>query len=392
MSTAGRNGTPAPAASDLAAALGDAGFVRLLARPDGDAVAATGVLARALASTGTPFQASVADPYEPTLGATQADYTVAVGDLDVTADAAVTDEVAASATAFDVAGALAASDPTTADGAGPDPVLALAGTIAAGEIVPPVVEAAETAGIDRRPGVAVPVTELADGLAHSTLFHAPFSGDVERAQEAIAGLDLPEAGVSAFEEDDWRRLASLVALDASSVAGASERAAEAIERALRPYVGGPVETVAGYGDVLDAAARERPGAALSLALGHDGARTSALDAWRDHAVAAHAALTDGETARHDGLFVVRAPSMPVGTVARLAADYRSPEPVALAVADGEVALRATDDTDVRAALDAAIERVDGTHTGTSTRARARVATEDWTATGDEIVAAVREAL
>jgi len=66
--------------------------------------------------------------------------------------------------------------------------------------------------------------------------------------------------------------------------------------------------------------------------------------------------------------------------------------VALAVADGEVALRATDDTDVRAALDAAIERVDGMPTGTGRRARARIDTEDWTASGDEIVAAVREAL
>lgn len=420
MSTAGRNATPAPAASDLAAALSAAGFVRLLARPDGDSVAATGVLVSALSATGTPFQASVVDPYAPTAGATQADYTVAVGDLDVAADAAVADDVAASATAFDVAGELASGDGADADspdadepGAeGPDPILALAGTIAADAVVPPVVEAAERVGVERRPGVSLPSADLADGLAHSTLLHASFSGDVDTARAALADLDAPETTAD-FAERDWRRLASLVALDATTdgtptdaesmdattakIDVANERAAAAIERALRPHVGGPFETAGGYADVLDAAARERPGVALALALGHTGVREDAVAAWRDHGGAAHAALTDGETERHDGLFVVCAPSMPVGTVARLAADFRSPEPVTLAVADGEAAIHAVDGSDVAAALDDAVGSVDGTAVGTGDHARACFATggadsEDWTEAGDAIVAAVREAL
>lgn len=415
MSAAGRTEAPTPPASDLAAALADAGFVRLVASADGDAAAATGLLASALAATGTPFQASILDPFETELGATQAEYTVAIGDLAISADAAVNDDVAASATAFDVAGELAASaggdgEQVAAEdaGAGPDPILALAGTIAAGEVVPPVVEVAEAAGVERRPGVAVPGTDLADGLAHSTLFHAPFSGDVDAASEELSALELPteatgapevSEGSETFDEDDRRRLASLVALDASGADGATERAAEAVERALHSHVGGPFETVGGYADVLDATAREQSGVALSLALGHDGAREQALSAWREHGAAAHEALSGGEATRHDGLFVVRAASMPVATVARLAADFRSPEPVALAVADGEAAIHAVEDADAAAALEtamAAVEDVDGTATGTDTTGRARFETDDghadWTETGDDLVAAVREAL
>ncbi|MFW5917137.1 MAG: exonuclease RecJ, partial [Halorubrum sp.] len=54
--------TPATPAPDvLADVLADAPFARLVATDDGDALAAAGLLARALRATGTPFQARV-DP------------------------------------------------------------------------------------------------------------------------------------------------------------------------------------------------------------------------------------------------------------------------------------------------------------------------------------------
>ena len=395
MATAGRDATPAPTASDIAAALADAGFVRLIASDDGDAVAATGLLARALSTIGTPFQASVHAPFDATTANTQDAYTVTVGGLDHPANAAVPDDVAASAMAFDVASELTAksgTDEATMAQGEPNPTLALAGTIAADEVIPPVVEAAEAAGIDRRPGVSVPVTDLADGLARSTLFHAPFSGDGDAASAALETLDLAGRSAENIEEGDWRRIASLVALEASSSTAVAERSAEAVERGLHPYVGGPVETVGGFADVLDATARDEPGVALSLALGHDGSREVAIDAWRDHAAAAHAALADGETNRYDGLLVLRGPSMPVVTVARLAVDFRSPEPAALAITDGEAAIRSRDGSDVASALAAGAERVDGTAIGSEDGARAHFDTEDWTATADDLAAGVREAL
>jgi len=205
MSTTGRDQSSAPAASDVADALREAGFVRLVARADGDSLAATGVLARALDARGTPFQATVVRPFSDATRATDADLTVAVGHADATADVSVAGPNPSSVTAFEAAGEL---------GDAPDPTLALAGTIAAGELSGTVAEAAEDAGIERRLGVAVPVPDLADGLAHSTLVHAPFSGDADAAADAFAELDLPADGEvpEALDEDDHRRVASLVAL------------------------------------------------------------------------------------------------------------------------------------------------------------------------------------
>jgi len=71
MSAAGRTGT------DARGAVSDAEFVRLVATADGDALAATGLFARALDAAGVPYQASLAAVPDPP--ATDADCTVAVG-------------------------------------------------------------------------------------------------------------------------------------------------------------------------------------------------------------------------------------------------------------------------------------------------------------------------
>ena len=63
--------------------------------------------------------------------------------------------------------------------------------------------------------------------------------------------------------------------------------------------------------------------------------------------------------------------MPVGTVARLVADFHAPEPVVLVVTDGEAAARATDGRDVAAIMRAATDDTVGETVGQGGRARAQ---------------------
>ncbi|UPV73603.1 exonuclease RecJ [Halorussus limi] len=405
MSTSGRSGTGdgrASSASDAAAELREADFVRVLARADGDCLAAAGLLARACAERGVPYQVRVgrfgetlADSDES--GDEDADATVGVG-LDAAADVHLPAEATpASVTAFDVAGEL---------GATPNAALALAGVVAAGHPAGSgesahVLERAREAGLEPRPGVGVPTEDLADGLAHCTLAHAEYSGDTEAAQAALAELGLP----AELDEAAHRTVASEFALAVTGVEAATDRAAEAVERALQPHaipgggsgdesdstdpedVSAPFATVEGYADVLDAVARERPGTGVALALGHD-ARDDALDAWRGHAERAHTVLREATTGRYDGLFALRTDDAPVETVARLLRDFRSPEPVALVVSESEAAAFAVEDSAVGAAMTEAARAVDGTGGGTPDRGYARFDPET---DAKEFLSAFREA-
>ena len=360
MSTADRPETSA--AGDVAASLRDAGFVRLVAAQTGDAVAAAGLLAGALDDIGVPYQTSVVALPEAAERATDTDCTVALGrPAPETGPALGTDGTTASARAFAVARKLGNTDVT----------LALAGVLAAGASPDGLEGAADS--LEREPGVAVPTADLADGLAHSTLVHAPFSGSTERARDLVG-------------DREPREVASLVALAVTGDEHGVPRGAETVERLLRPFVGGPFETVGGYGDVLDAVARERPGVAVALALGAD---LEAVSVWREHAARAHAGVRAARTGRYDGLFVARCENThPVGTVARLVHDYRSPEPVTVAVADGVAVAVATADTvDASTVLGEAAAVAGGRAAGTRTRARA-------TFDGDssDLVLAVREAV
>jgi len=308
-------------ADGLAARCREAGFVRLVAAPDGDALAATGLLARAVDG---PFQASVSSG---AVGPEDA-LTVTVGreggDVALTA-------TPLSAAAYDTARQLG----------GADPVLALAGVVAGGGEPGSHPELLEAAGAEPQPGVGIPTDDLADGLANTTLVHAPFSGDPEAAARALAGLDR-----------DGRTVASAAAL--SAVGDATPRAADAVEVLLRPYaVEAPFATVEGYADVLSAVASREPGTGVALALGYDAAREAALAAWREHAERAHAAVRDGDQARHRGLLVAELPpDTPARTTARLLRDYRSPEPVVATVTDDTVAVAGTEPV-VEAAREAA---------------------------------------
>ncbi|WP_017342553.1 hypothetical protein [Halorubrum sp. T3] len=361
--TEATSATPAPDA--LAGVLADAPFVRLVATDDGDALAAAGLLARALRATGTPFQARV-DP-DPVPNDVDDGVAVAVG-VDRGPHAIPGTGRPASTAAFAVARAL---------GVEPDPVVALAGVVAAGSIPGAdgsgdALDAAERADrVERRPGVALPVSgtvdeepSRAEALAASTLARTRYSGDPEAAREALAPLELPTDP----DADDRRRFASLVAVDAVDGDDASERAASAVERALRPYAtDGPFETVGGYADVFDALAREAPGTGVALALASDpdpSLRTAALDAWRRHGLAAHRALDAATVGRYDGCVVARVDTAAADgspavlpTVARLVRDFRSPEPVAVALDESAGRLAAVATGGGRAVGDAAAEPI-----------------------------------
>jgi hypothetical protein len=319
-----------PDAAALAAPLGAAAFVRVAAAADGDALAAAGLVANGLAAAGVPFQVRVRDDPTPASTAAADDDAVVLAVGTRGGDHAIATRPV-SAVAFEIARTL---------GGSPDPLVALAGGVAAGDRPDGVTEVAlQAAGdrVERRPGLGVPVADLGDGLAHSTLLAGPLSGDPEAARALLAELSLP----ADLDDDARRRLASLVAVDVATDEGATPAAAEAVGRALRPHAtaDGQFATVEGFADVLDAVARERPGVGVALALGEtpSGLRAAALDAWRDHAVAAHEALRGATTTRHSGLFVlsvdVERATARLPTVARLCRDFRSPEPLVLAVAD-----------------------------------------------------------
>ncbi|WP_049996053.1 hypothetical protein [Halococcus sediminicola] len=366
MAIAGRS-EDSLAADSVADALREAAFVRLLASDDSDSLAAAGLLGRALAERGTPFQARVAGQL---VGATDDATTVHIGFEG--GDLSLPLEQPASETAFGVARDLDCD---------PDPVLALAGMGEALEGTSAFEDARGQGVVERRPGVAVPVADLTDGLAHTTLVHAPFSGDEEATAAALDG------------RDDPREVASLLALSVANTDGATPRAAESVARALRPYaitagesaVSGRCETVGGYADVLRASAREQPGVGLALALGYD-AWDAALAAWRTHGTRTHAALREATTERHRGVFVARVDDAPLATTARLLCDFRSPEPIALAVSETRAAAAATEDTDLGDHMHEAGAAAGGDGDGSARRGRARFEN------ADEFVSAFREAL
>jgi len=342
MATTGRSAVASE--PDAASVLSDAEFVRVTAAPTGGSVAAAAMLAGACDEHAVPFQVRVARRVPASLDGDAASH-VTVGIDSEDADASVTEDVANEAFAL-----------AREAGSDPDAVLAFAGAVADG--VEPSSDVREAASLDRRPGVGVPTADLAAGLAHSTLFHASFSGDEQAAGATLAELELPPE----LDESARRRLASVVALDATE--GASPRAADAVAAGLRPHATpeSVFETVEGYADVLAALAWEAPGLGVAFALGAAD-RTDAVEAWQAHARDAHQEVRVADPARHHGVVVVDATdSQP--TVARLVRDYRAEEGAVLAVGDGAAAL-ATTDADARSVLPEAVgtSRLAATETG-----------------------------
>ncbi|WP_226481682.1 exonuclease [Natrinema amylolyticum] len=364
MSTEGRSAEPASATS----ALESAGFVRLIARADGDGLAASGLLATALADRETPFQVTVgrtvAERSERARTPTnEGDVTVVIGTADAAADTDETIRLAGT----DRPATLEAVDLVRELGATPDPVLAIAGVVAggsdpgAGETEWLLESALERDLVEQRPGVAVPTADPVDGLAHSTRVRAPWSGDPNATREALS--DAVGSDPDTLDADDRRAIGSLVALDVVGAEAATDAAAETVGRVLRPYATPEhaFATLGGIADVLEALARTQPGTGTALAMGHD-VRDPALEAWRERGRRAHAALEAASTGRYDGLYVVGIDDGPVEAVAAIAAAYRSPEPAVLVVSDGEAAIATREADPLGATVEGVARELEGSGT------------------------------
>jgi hypothetical protein len=356
-----------PGDDGIAAAIREAGLCHLVATAHGDGIAAAVMLAGGCTAAGTPYHVSIIrtrKELRSRIASADPDAETIVIGADTSETSTITGHPISSR-AYEVASTL---------GATPDPTLAMAGIVAAGfdpaETAPTLLE---RAGAEPTAGVAIPTEDPADGLAHTMLVHADFSGKRERVAEELDALS---------ENPDPRRVASLLALAVAGSETASERSATAIERAIHPYeIPGPFETVGGYADVLSALAPRSPGLAVALAMAGEG-QEAALSAWRERAVRTHEAIRSADVERYDGLLVARADG-PVAPVARLLRDFRSPEPAVLAVRDGEAAIVAVE-SDAAASIETAAETVDGSGLESGTRGYARFAPSETDAFVDAV--------
>ena len=420
MSDSRTNAATAPdpdAANRVASAVAAAPFVRIFGHADGDALAACGLLAVALRNREIPFRVHIStDPAGDVVAAETAENNGSEDrktDADSESRTVVVSrgqrgpvDLAVPARGDRQSASVAAATISRDLGVDPDPVLALAGVIAAGGTPggagsDDLLAAAESANlVERRPGVAVPTVDLAADLAHSTRLDAPFSGDIDAARDLLADLATPTDSDAGLDAETHTQLASAVAVATATAEPAAPQAADSVEAALRPYATptAPFATLGGYADVVSALAREAPGVAVSLAFGAPGAVSEAVDIWRDHTAAAHAALDSPTTGRYDGIYVFRVetdrPAV-LPTVARLARAYRTPEPVALVVTDDPVddrrraALAATEPHSLDDVTAAVAREFDGDAGGTPTQATLAV---DNSVADGELIAAVREAL
>lgn len=368
MATTGRTTDGADDATDVASLLRAAEFVQLVGAPDGDALAAVGILGNALDTLETPYQVSmatsVADAESRLL-----DRGTTLGLGLATGDGHLADDSTALG-AYDVASTLDAD---------PDPVLAIAGAIAGG-VVPSgkALDAAEANGVVRRPGVGLPTADIGAGLAFSGRLHGSFSGDEQSAGAFLADLSLP----AELDDDAQTRLASAVALD---VAGSTATGAttDALESVLAPFDAlGPFETVEGYADVLDTLAATDPGIGVAFVLGYE-EKATALEAWKTagkqlHQTVARLALESTDDVAY-GTIEAGAPR----SVARLVRDFRHSAPAVLVSGPTSIAI-ATTDMDARALLSEAFE--DDLVTGTDT-----LAVADTDGTADTVAETVQEA-
>lgn len=368
MSTTGRPADGAADAESAAAAIREAGFVRVVSYADGPGLAAAGVLARGI---DVPFQVSVArtstGAAERLADADEAAATVAFGfDADELSETPNSPTLA-------VGGAEAvrhAAGVVRELGGSPAEPVVLAGLRAAGAV-----PTEDDGAIERRPGVGIPTEDLADGLAHSTRLHGSWSGDESRAGATLAELELP----ADLDDRAHRRLASTLAVELSG-GPCPGRATDALHGVLHPHVHPDCAyaTIEGFGDVLDTLSRSAPGVAVAAAVGRID-RPTALDAWRDAAAAVHTAVTRARAnvptgdAQADGVHVATVSTeADAVSVARLIRDFVTDAPNVLVTDANGVAL-ATTDADARDTFRGADAAAIG---GTSDLAYATVETDD----------------
>lgn len=358
-------------AESVATTLTDTAFVRVICRSNGDAIAAAGLLARALRRESTPFQIR-ADQFghaNPTVTDQDDGCCIALGLSHPAADINI-NPVERSVTRSVYAVTEALTTPTHASESGvdttddvsgedvnitippTDTLLALAGIITTGVSLETksasnnqeqtqaqsqttdgsgfatslleTLTTTDTVSVDQQPGVGIPISNVVDGLAHSTLMHASFSGDVDATHAMMAEIDL-DVDIDAhssegddqgeftdavslidLSDEDQRTIASAVTIDVIKASTPTVGTAISLEQALHPQYlpDGPMTTIEGYADVLRAVSRERPGTAIAFAISHD-ASDAALSAWREHAQAVHHILQTAHTGRYDGVYLLR---------------------------------------------------------------------------------------
>ncbi|AOW80423.1 hypothetical protein HTSR_1245 [Halodesulfurarchaeum formicicum] len=350
--TADENWTP----DGLAGHLREVSLARVVSRADGDGLAAAAILGRALAARNIPRHLS--------LSPTAADATTRLSEsstavtLGFPVGEHVCDADAAALCAYEVAREL---------GTDPDPGLAIAGAVAAGtEPQGPALDAASERGLTNRPGLAIPTTDPAVGLAHTGLVHADFSGSVEAARDFLAPLDLP----AELDPDANERLASAVALAATDTAR-PDRATRAIEAAIAPRSSPTdLETVEGYGDVLNASAAMAPGRALAALLGTPELPTLRT-LWEQYGTALHRAVDDLAPAEGP-VAMGTVEAIPPRDVARLGRDFQVDADRLYVAGPGAITL-ASSEVDARERLE--IEFPEAAITGTDRLATVRTETD-----------------
>lgn len=327
MATTGRTASEPVDAARIASRLREAEFVHLVGRADGAGLAAIGLLADALDSAGIPHQASLAkSPGAATARFVDEGTTLGLG-FGVGDRSIPTDSLAGAA--YEIASALDAE---------PDPILAVAGAVA-GSNPPagPAFEAAQEMGVERRPGLGIPVADLAAGLAYSGRIHASFSGDEQAAGAFLAELELP----AELDASDQTTLAGAVALEATAMTPAAST--QAISDFLAPYdLASGFETVEGYADVLDALAMADPGTGLAFVLGYED-REVALDGWRDFGRRLHRTLDRLSPTETGSVAVAEVESVDPRPVARLLRDFEVAVPIVVVAGQGMTAVATTDE-------------------------------------------------
>ncbi len=327
MATTGRTATDSVDIGRIASRLREAAFVHLVGCPEGSALAAIGLLADALDDAGIPHQASLAkSPRAATARFVDEGITLGlgfdVGDLSVPIDSLAR-------SAFEVAGALDTD---------PDPILAIAGTVAESDVPRGAAfEAAEEMGVERRPGLAIPVADLAVGLAYSGRVHGSFSGDEQAAGAFLAELDLSVE----LDASDRTALAGAVALEVTEKGSVAAR--QAISDFLAPYdAPSGFKTVEGYADVLEALAMSDPGAGLAFVLGYED-REVALERWQDFGRRLHRTLDRLSHTESGPAAVAGVESVDPRPVARLLRDFELALPLVIVGGPETTAVATTED-------------------------------------------------
>ncbi|MFW5965305.1 MAG: hypothetical protein ACOCY6_03870 [Halodesulfurarchaeum sp.] len=318
MATRGTTEQDSSEPARIAEQLRGADRARLVGPKSGDGLAALAIAGAALGSIDVPRHLSLASRFDD--GASES----AGPDPTIRFDAA---EGSAALRAYEIAAALDAD---------PDPALALAGAVAGG-VAPhgPAFEAAREEGLEERPGVAVPTSDPATGIAYSGLFHADFSGNESDAAAFLETIEYPTAPA----ERDETRLASALALSVSE-GPAPERAVDAIEASLAPWTSPTAfETIGGYGDVLEAAAAIDPGGGLASLLGTPDYE-ALLDLWAERGNLLHAAV-DAVQSDNSTVATGTVEAIPPGSVARLARDFQVDAERVLIAGEETIALAST---------------------------------------------------